>query len=310
MPELVVAVASSALFDLAESDAVFRDQGTAAYRAWCRAREREPLAPGVAFPFVRRLLSLNALDPARPPVEVVLLSRNDPGTGLRVRTSLDHHQLAVKRSVFTGGRSPWPYLDAFGAQLFLSANAKDVAEATAAGRAAGRVLPGGPGDGGTDDAGDELRVAFDFDGVLADDASERLNQEQGLAAFHAAERAQAEVALEPGPLAGLLKGLARVQERELERENRDGWKRRLIIGIVTARSHPADRRVITTLRAWGVQVDFAAFLGDLAKTRVLGAFRPHLFFDDKPANAASASGVVPSVHVPFGVLNPPAITGG
>ena len=292
-PELVIAIASSALFDLGEGDRVFREQGRQAYRDYQHSHEDQPLAPGVAFPFVRRLLTLNrGLD--RPAVEVALISRNDPDTGLRARLSCDHHGLPLGRMAFTGGSDPWPYLEAFGAHLFLSRHAADVQAAIRAGFAAGEVLPGAA----EDDGGEELRVAFDFDGVLADDASERIYAEQGLAAFHAHEREHATAPAAPGPMARLLTGLSRVQERLAGSSGP-----RLRTAIVTARSFPADRRVVATLRAWGVRVDEAYFLGEAPKEPVLARFRPHIFFDDKRGNADRASSIAPAVHVPFGVAN-------
>ena len=61
--KLVVAIASSALFDLGEADRVFREIGEEAYRTYQREHENDVLEPGVAFAFIRRLLSFN--DPAR-----------------------------------------------------------------------------------------------------------------------------------------------------------------------------------------------------------------------------------------------------
>ncbi len=81
---VVIGIASSALFDLADCDAVFREQGEDAYRRYQEAHVDDVLDKGVAFPFVRRLLSLNDLaEPLDPLVEVIILSRNDPDTGLR-----------------------------------------------------------------------------------------------------------------------------------------------------------------------------------------------------------------------------------
>ncbi len=300
-PPLTVAIASSALFDLGESDAVFRGEGTERYREHQRAHERDPLPPGVAFPFIRRLLAVNAIDPAHPPVEVVLISRNDPDTGMRVRNSLDHHGLGIVRAVFTGGKPPYPYIDAFDACLFLSANEADVAAAMRAGYAAGMVLPA---PNVRDDDARELRIAFDFDGVLAGDESERIFQEHGIARFHAAEHANAHRALSPGPLQRLLAGIARLQAREVASHGHEaGWQPLIRTAILTARSAPADRRVVTTLRDWGIRVDESFFVGDLPKERILRVFRPHIFFDDKRGNAALAAATVPSVHVPFGVVN-------
>ncbi len=284
VPDLVIAVASSALFDLSEGDAVFQTAGREAYRRHQRERETTPPPPGVAMPFVRRLLAAGG-----DAVEVVLLSRNDPDTGLRVRHAIDHHHLPIRRLGFTGGREPYPYLEAFDASLFLSANRADVEATIARGLAAGVVTPSTT----LDDEGHELRIAFDFDGVLADDAGERLYKEHGLAAYHSAELANAEQALAPGPLHRFLVGLAAVQRRTPH----------IRTAIITARSAPADRRVLTSLRAWGVTVDESFFVGDMPKDRIIKQFKPHLFFDDKRANADLGSTAAPSVHVPFGVLN-------
>jgi len=299
-PRLTLAIASSALFDLADSDAVYRAQGIEAYRRYQREREDEVLPTGVAFPFIRRLLAINRIAPAAPVVEVVLISRNDPDTGVRVHNSLDHYRLTVERSVFTGGRPPYHYIDDFGASLFLSANQRDVEEAIHLGYPAGRVLGGAE----ADDQGDELRLAFDFDGVLADDESERIFQERGLAGFRANERALSLTALSPGPLKGLLAQIASLQELEAERAQQDPAYRRLIrTAIITARSGPGYRRVISSLRAWGIRVDESFFIGDMPKDKVIRTFRPHLFFDDKLDNALLAASLVPAVHVPFGITN-------
>jgi 5'-nucleotidase len=297
---LTIAISSSALFDLSAADAVFRGKGVAEYRRYQRGHESEPLAPGVAFPFIRRLLAVNRADPANPLVEVVLISRNDSDTGLRVRNSLDHHGLAIRRSVFTGGRPPYHHIDVFEASLFLSANQGDVEEAIRLGYPAGLVVPSAL----VDDAGEELRIAFDFDGVIAGDEGERVFKEQGLAGFHANERTHAQIPLSPGPLQRLLAQIAGIQASEAARQHSDPAYRPLIrTAIITARSAPADRRVVMTLREWGVQVDETYFIGDMPKDRVLRQFLPHLFFDDKPENARLAAGVVPSVHVPFGISN-------
>jgi 5'-nucleotidase len=239
---------------------------------------------------VRRLLRLNRDVPA-PLVEVVLISRNDPDTGVRVRNALEHYCLPIVRCAFTGGADAWPYAEAFGSSLFLSAHRADVAAGLAQGVACGEVLPGALAD---DEADDGLRVAFDFDGVLASDEGERMYRDHGLEHYRAEERARLDQPLAPGPLQALLSGLSRIQVVQP----------RLRTAIITARSAPADRRVVTTLRAWGLRVDEAFFVGDMAKDRILRLFRPHLFFDDKRQNAELAAGTAPAVHIPFGVLNP------
>ena len=57
--KLVVAVASSALFDLTESDKIFREKGASYYKRYTRQHQNDVFQPGVAFPFVRRLLMIN-----------------------------------------------------------------------------------------------------------------------------------------------------------------------------------------------------------------------------------------------------------
>lgn len=293
-PDLVIGIASSALFDLSTADAVYRQDGVEAYRAHQRTHEREVLAPGPAFPFIRRLLSLNR-DLAVPVVEIVLISHNDADTGLRVRLSCEEHRLRLGRMAFTGGRAPWPFLDAFGTHLFLTRNAADVNAAIAAGAAAGEILPTAT----QDDDGDELRIAFDFDSVLADDSSDRIYAREGLAAFYAHEADHAEIPSAPGPLIRLLRAIAVVQGKLRAASGES----RLRTAIVTARNWPADRRVVTTLRAWGLPVDEAYFLGDAPKEPVLRQLRPHIFFDDRRANVDRACFAGPAVHVPFGINN-------
>lgn len=295
---LVVAVASSALFDLDDSDSVFREHGQDAYRAHQWERRDQPLPAGVALPFVRRFLSLNDAFPDDPPVEVVLLSRNSPETGLRVFASIAHHDLGITRAAFTNGQAPWPWLPGFGASLFLSADPRDVVEAIAAGHAAGTVLPSAA----VDDPDDrELRVAFDFDGVLADDESERVYRDRGLAAYHEHESARATTPLNPGPLGDFFVRLGALQARL--RDAAPSAPSRLRLALVTARNAPAIERCITTLRAWGVEVDDTFFLGGVDKARILRILQPHVFFDDQPVHLATARDIVPAVHVPFGITN-------
>ena len=257
--KLVVAVASSALFDLTESNAVFVEKGAEVYRAYQRRMEGEALAPGVAFSFIRRLLTLNRPDEGDEPVEVVLLSRNDPDTGLRVMNSIQAHGLPISRAVFVSGGDPFRYIEAFNASLFLSADERNVKEAIVRGLPAGRVLASTY----TDDRNDpELRIAFDFDCVLADDEAERIYQVEGLEGFHQSEIRKALEPHNPGPLKRLLAEIGKIQQREIARAQTDPQYRPIIrTAIVTSRGAPAHKRVVTTLRSWGIRVDETFFLG-------------------------------------------------
>jgi 5'-nucleotidase len=294
--KLVVAIASSALFDLSESHKVFLNQGTEVYRQYQREHENDTLGPGVAFPFVRRLLSVNPAG-EEPPVEVILLSRNDPDTGLRVMKSIEAHSLPITRAAFLGGSQPYPYIQAFNACLFLSGDEENVQEAVMNKFPAGRVLECDYVDDPNDQ---ELRIAFDFDRVVIDDEAERVYEAGGLEKFQESEVAKALVAHSPGPLKRLLEELGRLHRRELERAAEDeSYVPRIKTAIVTARNAPAHQRVVTTLREWGIQVDETFFLGGMEKRRVLEVFKPHIYFDDQLTHLGPTSGTVPSVHVPF-----------
>ncbi|MFD5015334.1 5'-nucleotidase [Streptomyces chartreusis] len=299
---LVIGIASSALFDLAEADTVFREQGEEPYRAYQEEHLDDTLSKGVAFPFIRRLLSLNDLSsPDDPLVEVIVLSRNDPDTGLRVMRSIESHGLAISRAMFMQGRSPYPFMPALNMSLFLSANETDVREAVALGLPAGRVL----GPAAADDTDDQdLRIAFDFDGVLADDSSEQVFQSGGIEGFRSHEIMNAATPHDPGPLRDFLASLNRLHRREEEQRTQDpDYKIRVRVSLVTARNAPAHERAVRSLKGWGVTVNDAFFLGGIDKSAIMQVLKPHIFFDDQVSHLAGTSRSTPSVHIPFGKIN-------
>ncbi|MFG3285288.1 5'-nucleotidase [Streptomyces sp. NPDC048111] len=300
---LVVGIASSALFDLAEADAVFREQGEEAYRAYQEQHLDDTLGSGAAFPFIRRLLSLNDLSPDDPLVEVIVLSRNDPDTGLRVMRSIQSHGLPISRAIFMQGRSPYRFMPSLNMSLFLSANESDVREAVALGLPAGRVL----GPVAADESDDQdLRIAFDFDGILADDASEQIYQTDGIEGFRSHETTNAATPHDPGPLRDFLANINRLQQREEEQRAKDpDYKIRVHVSLVTARNAPAHERAVRSLKGWGVTVNDAFFLGNIDKSTIMGVLKPHIFFDDQVRHLAGTARSTPSVHVPFGKMNEP-----
>ncbi len=300
--KLVIGIASSALFDLSASHQVYLDSGAEAYRKYQETHLDAILERGVAFPFIRRFLSINRHFEQQAPVEVVLFSRNSPETGLRVMRSIAHYGLDISRAAFVTGQSPYPYLPAFNASLFLSANEEDVRNALANKFPAGLVLPSRTED---DEEDTELRVAFDFDGVIADDESESVfKRNNDVDEFHAHETLNAGTPHRPGPLADLFQKLAGMQQLEQQRQRDDpAYKKVLRIAIITARNAPSHERVVTTLKSWGVAADETFFLGGMEKARVLEVFRPHIFFDDQLSHLKSAGGAIPMVHVPFGIAN-------
>ncbi len=297
----MIGIASSALFGLTESDAVFRDEGEEGYRRYQEEHQDDPLMPGVAFPFIQRLLSLNDLASTDDPlVEVIVMSRNDPYTGLRVMRSIAYHKLGIIRAIFTQGQSPYVFMPVLNMSLFLSANEDDVRNAIAQSYPAGQVLASAY----TNDGGDELRIAFDFDGVLADDESDQVFQQRGLQDFQQHEITNVVTPHSPGPLRDFLANINKIQKREDQRcREDDGYSRRVRVSIVTARSAPAHERALASLKAWGVTVNDAFFLGGIDKGAIMPVLRPHIFFDDQKTHLQSTAQSVPSVHVPFGSAN-------
>ncbi len=291
---LVVALSSRALFDFEAENQVFEAHDDHAYMQLQLQRLEVPARPGVAFSLARKLLAFNQ-GQAEPRVEVVIVSRNDPVSGLRVFRSCQHYGLAVGRGVFTRGEAPWRYLRPLQAQLFLSANEADVRAALAAGVPAARVSPLAPQASAAHPG--ELRIAFDGDAVLFSDESEQVYQREGLLAFQTHESAQAATPLGAGPFKPLLLALQRLQQAGVA----SGMRVRT--ALVTARSAPAHERAIRTLMDWRIEVDQAMFLGGLPKGEFLREFEPDFFFDDHPRHIESAARHVPSGHVAHGVAN-------
>ncbi|MBZ8138517.1 5'-nucleotidase [Rubrivivax gelatinosus] len=290
---LVVAISSRALFDFEQENEVFETEGDdRAYMRLQLERLDVPAQPGVAFSLVQKLLAFNA---DAPRVDVVVLSRNDPVSGMRVFRSAQHYGLAIERGMFSRGRPPWRYLGPLKANLFLSANEADVRAALDAGVAAARVLPYSRHAAATHP--DEVRIAFDGDAVLFCDEAERIYHDGGLAAFQTHEVERRATPLAAGPFKPLLEALHRLQRAA-------GTGMRLRTALVTARSAPAHERAMRTLMAWNIEVDEAMFLGGLPKGEFLREFEPDFFFDDQTRHVEHAAGHVPAGHVASGIRNP------
>jgi 5'-nucleotidase len=292
--KLVVAISSRALFDFEEENRVFEREGEAAYIALQFARLDVPAKEGVAFQLVKKLLAFNTEQAQR--VEVVILSKNDPVSGLRVFRSAERAGLKLERGVFTRGRSPYRYLDALKANLFLSANENDVMSALDARFPAARVVPESAQAAGRH--GDEVRIAFDGDAVLFSDEAEHVYQREGLEAFTRHETVHALKPLPPGPFKPLLEALHRLQAA-----SGTDVPVRIRTALVTARSAPAHERAVRTLMDWNIAVDEAMFLGGLDKGSFLKAFEPDFYFDDQRGHVESAQKHVATGHVPFGIAN-------
>ena len=301
---LVIAISSRALFDLDKENTLFdKDRDERAYMQYQQDNEEAPLSPGVSLPFIKRLLALNDLRKGNALVEVVLLSRNDASSGIRIQNSIKHHGLDISRMVFTRGAPPFPYLAPLNAVLFLSRHNEDVVMAMQQDLPAGLIV-GGP-DQAQEEADGEIRIAFDFDGVVASDDAERVYSEsKSLSEYFASEEHKRFEPLPPGPLKPFLDAIGVIQELEMERRKNDpSYVPRLRIAIVTARNAPAHERAIRTLRSWNVQAHEALFLGRLEKAPFLNVLKPHMFFDDQQIHLDSATRHVACVHIPYGIRN-------
>lgn len=284
--KLVIGISSRALFDLELENKIYDEKGLDEYKSFQVEHENELLKNGTAFALVKALLNLNDKF-EEPIVEVIVISRNSPETGLRVFNSIEFNKLGIFRAAFTGGENIAKYLSAFEVDLFLSKNELDVQEAIDAGFAAALIYDV-PNEYTPDDK--EIRIAFDGDAVIFSEQSEAIYKTKGLQAFLDHEKTNAEKVLPDGPFAKLLRTLSTIKEK---------YPQMLRIAIVAARDYPAHKRVILTLRQWNVDVDAAFFLGGVEKKAVLKAFNAHIFFDDQDVHVKPASQDVPSGRVPY-----------
>lgn len=296
--KIVIAISSSALFDMEECDALFHREGLIAYKEHQKKNIDVPFEKGVAFPFISRLLRINNDFPGSRPVEVIMLSKNSPESGLRAFNSFKYYNLDITRAVLSSGETNFQYLPAFSADLFLSSNEKDVKEALKSGYPAGKIVHSQI----DDDENPELRLAFDFDGVLADDESEKIYKEKGMDEYRTYESSKKEEPLSPGPLEPLLKKISSFQQMERNYGlTHSDYVPKIKTSIVTARNAPAHERMIRTLNSWGIDVDSLFLLGGMDKDKILSILKPHIFFDDQMVHLENIH--APAVHIPFGIAN-------
>ena len=307
---LIVAISATALFDLTESEnyllqLLTEKPSTAVkeFREYMMQREEESLNIGAGYPLIKALLNLNNyrkdkdtpyLNQTAPLVEVVIVSKSTPDTGIQVLNAIREQGLNISRSAFISGNSVAPYIADFNVDLFLTTNRDDAQQVSDAKICACAILDATPVNTYKLDT-DQLRIAFDGDAVLFDDSGELLYKQKGLQAFHEREAKMRDMPIEKGPYAELLIKLSALQSRLPTRVNHYP----IIIALVTARNAPADLRAIKTLRTWGVDVDMAFFLGGLEKTAVLKTFAPHIFFDDSIKHIEAARCFIPTALVPY-----------
>ena len=300
--KLVVGVSSTALFNLEYEDQIYKQEGIDSYKKYQNENKHKILEKGVAYPFIRRFLNINNIFPEQEPVEVVVLSRNSPETGIRTFHSIQEHGLNISRAAFTSGNPAYKYIPAYNISLFLSIDIDDVKNAIEMDFPAGRILPTMIHD---DENDNELRVAFDFDGVIADDESEKIFKNTGqLDLFHKNEVEKVETPLNPGLLMNFLKKLAffqRLEDKKLEKDK--DYKKILKTSIITARNAPSHERAINTLKNWDIDIDEMFLMGGVEKKRILEILKPHLFVDDQLSHLSTDLKDIPLVHIPFGIAN-------
>ncbi|GHU69079.1 5'-nucleotidase [Spirochaetia bacterium] len=299
--KLVVGISTTALFDLEKEDEIFRKDGINSFKKYEYENKNKLISKGLAFPFIKRFLNINNVFKEQQPVEVVLLSKNSADSGIRIFNSIKHYSLNITRAAFTAGKNPSDYIPAFNISLFLSTNKNDVDDAISKNYPAGVLLKSKVHD---DEKDMELRVAFDFDGVLVDDSSEAINQKDGLELFMEHEENLKDEPISAGLMKDFFTKLSGFQKLESKRLEKDPeYKKILHTAIVTARNSPSHERAINTLKSWDVDVDSMFFLGGIEKKRILSVLKPHLFIDDQKSHLDSSLEDVALVHVPFGAIN-------
>jgi len=287
--KLVIAISSRALFNLEEENAIFNDEGLESYYKHQLEHLDSPLAKGSGFRFVQNLLAINTKFDNKL-IEVIILSRNNAATGLRIGRSIEHFNLDIERTGWTAGTPVARYLEAFKVDLFLSVHSPDVEEAINSGVAAATILPHTPI---TSEESDMVKIAFDGDAVIFGDESEKVYQEKGLEAFIEHERENAQNPLSKGPFFKFLKTISEIQDKF----PMEGSPIRT--ALVTARNFSTHERVLGTLEGWGVRVDEASFQGGVQKYEVIKAFGADIFFDDQDTHLEHTSKETPSAKVPY-----------
>jgi len=288
--KLVIAISSRALFNLEDENEIFEKKGLDEYYKYQIENEDELIAKGTGFRLVKNLLKINDDFPDDKQVEVIILSRNNAATSLRITKSIEKYELDIARSAWSGGSDISKYLKPFKVDLFLSANEIDVQEAINEGIAAARILPYKQEE---DLFCTQVKIAFDGDAVLFSEESEIVYKTQGLEAFLEYEKQNASNALKSGPFAQLLRVISNIQSKYPQEQTP------IRTALITARNSPAHERVIRTLSQWGVRLDESFFLGGFDKYEVVKAFGADIFFDDQDVHLENTSKTTPSAKVPY-----------
>uniref|UniRef100_A0A4W5PFY5 5'-nucleotidase, cytosolic IB b n=1 Tax=Hucho hucho TaxID=62062 RepID=A0A4W5PFY5_9TELE len=301
---VTIAVSSRTLFNMVAERKIYEEEGVEKYVTYQQEHENQPLMPGVAFPLVKALMTVNSrLRQLYPDSEelfdIVLMTNNHAQVGVRLINSINHYDLTIERFCMTGGKSPIGYLKAYMTNLYLSKDGEKVTEAIEEGIAAATMFACGDVENQLSDT--QLKVAFDGDAVLFSDESEIIVKQHGLDTFFEHEKEFENKPLAQGPLKCFLEALGKLQRKFYAKNERMTCPIRTY--LVTARSAASSgARVLKTLRSWGLEIDEALFLAGAPKGPLLQKIRPHIFFDDQMFHIEGAKelGTI-AAHVPYGI---------
>lgn len=316
-PRLVKGISTSVLFDMSEPNHVFETGGPEAYLKYMAKHAEEPLPLGPYFDQLKSAFNANS-----NLMEMVICSRNSPVAARRAILTLANHGITPERMMFTSGKSPVPFLKAYGISQFHTTNYTDAVEATQAGvysthhdlvkKNDPKVIPL---NGREKHALAQVETTptfdvsklyndkaiweyvCDLDGVLFDQESENLFQEevkkngfaQGLENYRKYQKKMRKVPMPEGPAINLIKRATDINA------SFSGEKKPFIISIATAQGAEAAVRAIETFHAWGIEFNgYAHFLAgdnkrpilEIMKTLSVKTGVPCEFMDDQDKNVS------------------------
>jgi 5'-nucleotidase len=249
---LVIGISARALFDLQAQDQVLLEHGRDAHRTYQLEQADQLLPPGPGLPLVRALVAGG--QPRERAPELIVLSDCAADLSLRVLSSARQQSLEVRRAAFTGGEPLAPYLRAFGADLFLSADAEEAVSVTDAGIATALVRAG-PAEAPSA----AIRIALDARAIAL-----------------ATEDPGAPVEVPRLPAPRWIRALAGLQRLGASGD------RLVVTALVCCEEPPARERVLRALGQWGIELDQAFFTATAARDDLLAAFEPHVVFGVLP----------------------------
>lgn len=311
--KIINGVSTSVLFDMSEPDRIYREGGEEAYMRYMLKNADEPLPLSERFEHLRPALE------ASDHTETIIISRNSPLTSRRAIRTLLEEGVAPEKMVFTSGRSPVPFLKAYGIDHFRTTNYNDAVQAYKAERVFSTYYdvqsdqeinnPQREEDAEVKASGDVVALPsrepkkanlkpvydketvsdyiFDLDGVVLGPESEKFFQAHGLEAYMNYQKAMGHVPSSEGPALGILRKASAINQSYA------GHTKPFNNHCVTAQGLWAAIRSIETFHAWGVDFNGTThFLAGSDKLPVLKVLREQAlqggrsieFYDDQRRN--------------------------